>query len=244
MCYLVVSLRDLQMKISDGDANTGDDLMMIEDDLELKTLSKDDGEDRKLGRKLGFGKFSDLSLPSRDTSDGVTLEERINSMISWVYGWCMVEMVGWTDVGGAVIHGRATSRQDRMCTDELRVEMGARSSRRLVQMVRDRVQIQTVVDIRTVQVLLPGAIAFDSWDQLCLAQLMSFNDIFDRISAFDGSRINPLEEASLVLDGTPDDIAKLLKIGGIELCQQLSTKVKQMAVYVLNQLWNDGSLDI
>ncbi|KAL5990957.1 hypothetical protein ACLOJK_011863 [Asimina triloba] len=55
----------------------------------------------------------------------------------------------------------------------------------------------------------PGAIEFDSWDQLCLAQSMSFSDIFDRISAFDGSRINPLEEASLVLDGTPDDIAKV-----------------------------------
>ncbi|KAL6001252.1 hypothetical protein ACLOJK_006984, partial [Asimina triloba] len=29
-------------------------------DLELKNLSEDDGEDRNLGRKLGFGEFSDL----------------------------------------------------------------------------------------------------------------------------------------------------------------------------------------
>ncbi|KAL6004775.1 aryl-alcohol oxidase 3 [Asimina triloba] len=129
---------------------------------------------------------------------------------------------------------------------------------------------------------LPGAIAFDSWDQLCLAQSVSFSNIFNRISAFDGSRINPLDEASLVLDGTPDDIAKnlhtfdslnvfyeagvgnfadytlpsvfdkladssskvhrfevikqfkfalwLLKIGGIELCQRLSTKAETLSM--------------
>ncbi|KAL6009533.1 hypothetical protein ACLOJK_022762 [Asimina triloba] len=66
---------------------------------------------------------------------------------------------------------------------------------------------------------LPGVIAFDSWDQLHLAQSMSFSDIFDRISAFDVSRINPLEEASLVIDGTLDDIAKFLTAPGLLLVQ-------------------------
>ncbi|KAL6005132.1 aryl-alcohol oxidase 3 [Asimina triloba] len=41
-----------------------------------------------------------------------------------------------------------------------------------------------------------------------------------------------------------NDGSVVVEVGGIELGQGLWTKVKQMAAYVLNQLWNDGSLDI
>ncbi|KAL6005129.1 aryl-alcohol oxidase 3 [Asimina triloba] len=54
----------------------------------------------------------------------------------------------------------------------------------------------------------------------------------------------------LILRPTPgrvsilNDGSVVVEVGGIELGQGLWTKVKQMAAYVLNQLWNDGSLDI